>query len=366
MFDVEDYTCHPPPLCCIRENVFCQYFRSLSLFWWALCFLILPWTLFWFIMWWGGILPIAENFVVALADFSIVFSLFFYEYLRRSWQNYTSGPEMYRGMLFEAHTLGINLYTAIQWTDENGTIRLNEKCAETVERIRKEIDILFYDITLVFMPHLSTVIHHPITKKKMSKDVEYSPPKVPYMHRCMESLVNIRLWVIELESSECIRGGLTQIQEGMSKLFAQLKNIDTANNVSDIDSIYWHSVVVIAIYFMVIIPYKLVITVGWLVFIFYPFLVFALVGTIFIRKYIGSPFKRYQRIKINIMETWYDEFINENNKFYNTILIKLSHKGRFELKHEDESIDMTRFTPAHEFKGAEQRTSFGMYEVMNV
>jgi predicted membrane chloride channel (bestrophin family) len=337
MFDSGDFSIPISLSYWLHDNFIYNYCRSLTLFWGLLIFFIGPWSLFWYFLVNWGYIPVFTEFTTSLIGFDLVFPIFFFMYLNRSMQGYTQGVDAFAKFLFKSETLGSFIYTAIQYMDDKNKINLNSYCAELVEEIKAEIDLFLYNILTTFMPHQKFRVAIPV-KLKRESFIVIPGDTVP---GTMINIANIRSWILELQSHNFINsGGVHLINSQIQELSNMVESVEASGKVRDLDSIYWHTVIVIGIYLLFMIPYRLATTVGYMIFIFYPLIIFALAGVIFIRKYVGSPFRELDRFKINPMEQWYNQSIENNKILYEALYKKIK-------KHADEVIPLRVISEYH-------------------
>lgn len=338
MFECSDFSISREWRQLKKSNATCNYIRSLTLFWVLLIFCIGPWTAFWYMLWYNGLIVTQDGYNVAFTEYGLILYLFFSEYVRRSWVSYTAGPDMYFKFMNRAVSLGSNIYASVYFLDSGMDGEKKENSLKLLKEIKREIDVVMYHMTVILMPHREAF--HPVDVEKgyikkpktlesqkviMAKRGTLSGPRI--------SEFNIKYWVFQLEGSGCIRAGAVHaINTNMEKISGMLEELESSSKVTDLDQIYKHTIAVIVIYFALILPYKLVVTTGAMVFAFYPFLIFALAGVIFIRKYIGSPFREIKREYDTSMDDWYGECRRKNRAYYNLL------KERLELGEQDEAV----------------------------
>lgn len=290
---------------------FWEYVKTLKYFWIAILFSS-GWCAIWYVWFRYGDLPPATDYIYALSDFGIVFSLFFYEYLRKSWQDYTAGPQLYYRMLFKIWMLGVDIYSVLEVTDDKGEVMNNEKIGPLIDSTKREVDTLLYHTSLIFMPHKRTVLTKP------HSDICLDEPDST--NGFIVSVCQLKRLLSDLQRHDCITtAGLNSLHKKMDGLYKSIEDIKTSQTVNDLDAIYVHVVIVIGIYFVIIIPYKIVTSVSYFVFLLYPFLIFSMMGTFMIRRYVGSPFDRHSPAK-NPLHRWYNHFLDANNNSYKKFL----------------------------------------------
>lgn len=331
--ELKDFDLTPPDNGCFSSrSEIVIYFKSLGLFWWMLL-LILPWATVWYFLAIYDLLPDINNFNPALSEFSIIFSLYFYKVINDSWHSYSESIRSYYRILDQALNIGIHTYSSISYIKGYDSMLINETTTDFLASIRDEINMLNYYVTLLFMPFRRGHLLRPkLERNKMFKhyDVSVSEGESKYTEMCRLCLINIRMWLSEVSNGNYISdANMHSLNRQIDDLSKQISDVESAAYIVDISSIRWHMIVVLVIYFTFIIPFKLVSYVKWMIFLVYPFLIFSLIGTIFIVKYIGSPFREVNRFPFNPVLLYYDSFIQKNAKYYDEVLNRVIARVKY-------------------------------------
>lgn len=317
-----------PSFSCFSEkSEFIIYIKSLGPFWFCLVTLILPWATVWYFLALYDVLPDVDNFNPALSEFGIIFSLYFYKIINDSWHSYSESIRAYYSILDQSLSIGINTYSSISYMKDYKSVFIDSSTTDFLLSIRDEINLMFYYVTLLFMPFRRETLPKPkLERAEMFRTYEISVGKgeCRYSEMCRLCLINIKMWLSEISQGKYINvANMISLNTQLDKLGEQLSAIEASPNIVEISAIRSHVIVVLVIYFMFIIPFKLVTHVRWMIFIIYPFLIFSLIGTIFIVKYIGSPFREINRFSSNPVKNYYDSFIQKNAKYYNEVVSRM-------------------------------------------
>lgn len=345
--EIRDFDLRPPSNTCFNSrSEIVIYLKSLGLFWWMLL-LILPWATVWYFLAIYDLLPDINNFNPALSEFSIIFSLYFYKIINDSWHVYSESIRSYYRILDRSLSIGVHTYSSITYIKEYDSMLIDQTTTDFLVSIRDEINLLTYYVTLLFMPFRRGTLTKPkLERSKMFKtyDVSTREGEGKYTEMCRLCLINIRMWLAEVSNCKYINyANMTSLNKQIDDLMEQISAVESSSYIVEISSIRWHMIVILVIYFTFIIPFKLVSYVKWMIFIVYPFLIFSLIGTIFIVKYIGSPFREINRFPFNPVLTYYDSFIQKNTRYYDEVLNRVVSRMKYHNKHHETStLESTR------------------------
>lgn len=333
-----------------------SYIKTLKYFWISVI-VAEAWCGIWILAWLYTSLPASDKYIYALSDFSIVFSLFFYEYLRRAWQNYTSGADMYYRMMYKVTELSMSIFSSIEYIDSGGKVMIGDTHAEVIDNIKHELKAILYHISLTFMPHKLRRLKKPKKGKSIGHEAGAKG--------CLESMYHIASWISDLETYKCIKtGGINAINARFADLQKSVEDIESSQNVGALDSIDWYITMVIGIYFVVVVPYKIVTSVSYMIFLLYPFLIFAMMGTFLIRKYAGSPFNKASDGRSDPLDDWYTDLQARIDFFYGLFLLKIAETRGLSI--EDKEAILATFSVDMKVVSGWTNTSFsaGKYSVM--
>ena len=204
--------------------------------------------------------------------------------------------------------------------EDVGTTESYKASFNCVSIVREEVlDLL---TTAIHYTHYIFIPYEPPTFA--SKILDSRSMQMPGVDRATAILSVIYSEVLArikmMEESGCIQvadGNMLMGSMGPFKL--SITTLDVSSHTPSIPHMYYHVLFCILVYFAIYLPYRIVITTGILIFLFYPLLIYAMFGLIIIRYYIGSPFRKIRRFSETNFQQWKRDSLGVLN----------SHFGRY-------------------------------------
>jgi len=300
--------------------------------------LMLAYSGLWYILFLWNWIPVNLNFFLALSDFSIIITLFFYTFMLQTWSYYSSGPVMYRELLNKILEFASAFFALVnaeesylswmnQQIESSGKIIQSKrlKYTEVKEYTREEFHVetreihverclqttkdQVYDLLkhCIHQTHAVFLPHHPPTY--YSKLLEANPEgNGSHLNNMVVAHWHIVARIKILEKFNCIQvadGNL--LNHALDPLKTAMTNLEVSNNTPTLPYMYYHVLVCIIIYFGLFVPYRIVISAGVYIFVFYPLVLYALFGMFVIRQLVGSPFRSSIFFTLINFRKWRDE-----------------------------------------------------------
>ena len=285
-------------------------FEAIAAFWTVLYLFILPE---------GASDPKYVNSVLIL---NILVGFIFFIYLRESTEGFTSSTQQccvlleYISVMCTRIFDNINVHTL--FIDDNSE---QEAIKDTYSMIKDCNILLLYSSYLIFNPAFSDT--EPFSGR--IKNNVYMIPRVNHQgiltryyniqkHTEFDSIVKVKelisvlyTVVIEMEKRGYIKEGyhLTTLEGHLKPIYDGLLSIDISQKNVVPDFIRHHNFFILFLWFMIFLPYNILVTAGWQTLLFvYPIIMFAFTGAMIIRRWIGEPFSSDRTYTFMVHEEW--------------------------------------------------------------
>lgn len=282
-----------------QDNATLSYFRAMLIYWISLPVVIVPIAVMWFYFMQSEIFPASEEIVIALQDFGIFVSFILFEYIRDAWKYYTTGPTFYKQLLNNLTTICTEFYGLLLTNRMVGGNKQTENNGKSISIEYTHSILLRFlsNLECLMMPYKMEFDTDRQIKGLKEPDSPIDALKFDYFHL----LTSLRT----LEDIGAITAAdFGTISSSVKQLMSSVDQVDVNYSVDDLSPMYWHTIVVLGMYFMVLLPYKLAISTSWSIFFIYPITTFAIFGVILIRKYVGSPFRKNPRFVTIDFDAW--------------------------------------------------------------
>lgn len=319
----------------------------------AFCFFLF--FLFFFVI--GGIWTIIENaglltntlpYSNALDDITIIIGFVFNLWITSAFNGYMDAPTGYRILLNNirsfSHILFDLLYARKTGNKKN---KKNTKSESNNALSLKPVNMRHYEIVREICKQDELLRSLVFYSGKLFGQETYNRNETIFSYDYLneyELLNHTNFRTIDSRMTEIIseiRRSLKRLEfDGLltssevKYLFIQiqpiidsLNRIDVSNSIRSPSLFMNHIKLILAVFFIIYLPYKLVIRAGLVTLIVYPIVMILLTGIVIIRKYLKNPFDPQRPWVLNSFETWCD--------FYETEIKKLSHAD--DLKEEQKN-----------------------------
>jgi hypothetical protein len=255
---------------------------------------------FWILLFYLDLLDGGENYIHALDDVSLILIFVFYMWVNDSLGGYTTRPELYRRLLNKIPVLCGTLMCLLA-TSPDPRSKISQSMDQTEEILR---GIIFY----------SYKIFH---KKDRSKFVFSANPIIESRCHNMAPRAVVSMLITELhikntlmEKKGLIKSGdMYMMSEEIRHVSRVMEDVDVGEHVFMPVVFKNHTRFILAIYFILWIPFKMVLTIGWVSALVYPLLMDMLTGITIIRYWLGDPFDKNRPWKLMDYRAWRDEFM---------------------------------------------------------
>ncbi len=272
---------------------------------------------FWALLEDFGLLESTLPYAGVLGEINIIIGFVYNLWINRSFRGYTAPAEQYRMLLMKIKTFAHVVFSLIhgrrQMVLQEYITNVSEEDRKFTELQIHKLNELLQALILLSEELFGPNYYHAHRDLMFDYGAEYAFVGHSQNESPKDQMEDIQSEIIivikRLELTDVISAPeASRLLSKLDPITESIEHIDVSQTVREPSLFMNHVWVILAVWFTVLLPYRIVITAGYATLGIYPIVAMLLTGIVIIRKWLRTPFDPDRPWPMNDCEKWCQEF----------------------------------------------------------